>query len=303
MRRGFLRPRDAHDFEEAGLRFDRGKYATLNPIALSPRSETRRETPASNGLPFFALLRRHATAKILFTMSEVSSNTGFTVWAADRTPQGPMDLLKVISWVKSERIVAGTWIFDSRNATWERAANVPELQMYFQAWAHLPPAHVEAVGAAGAIDIRALRRVKLLSYFTDEQLERFTQFVVAEQMPPQAVIVKQGDCGNAMYVILEGELSVRMNVGGLETELATLGMGDFFGDIGLFDHGPRSASVVVRTSCLLLKISVEAFERLSQDATDLATPFLRAIAKTLAARIRTANKHRGETVKFSHALE
>ena len=236
-------------------------------------------------------------------MSEASSNAGFTVWAADRTPHGPMDLIKVVSWVKSGQIVAGTWIFDSRNATWERAANVPELQMFFQARAHLTPARVEIVGAAEAIDIRALRRIKLLSYFTDEQLERFTQFVVAEQMPLQAVIVKQGDCGNAMYVILEGELSVRMNVGGLETELATLGMGDFFGDFGLFDQGPRSASVVARTSCLLLKISVEAFERMSHEATDLATPFLRAIAKTLAARIRAGNKHRGEAVKFSHALQ
>ena len=236
-------------------------------------------------------------------MSETSSSTGFIIWAVDRTPNGPMDLPKVISWVKSGRIAAGTWIFDSRNAAWERAANVPELQMFFQARTHLSPARVGVVGAAGALDIRALRRIKLLSYFTDEQLERFTQFVVAEQMPPQAVIVKQGDCGNAMYVILEGELSVRLNVGGPETELATLGMGDFFGDFALFDHGPRSASVIAHTSCLLLKISVEAFEKMSQEATDLTTPILRAIAKTLAARIRTGNKHRGEAAKFSHALQ
>ncbi len=236
-------------------------------------------------------------------MSEAPFNTGFTVWANDRTPHGPMDLLKLISWVKRGQIVAGTWIFDSRNATWARAADVPELQMYFQAWAHLPPAQAGVVGATEAIDIRALRRIKLLSYFTDEQLERFTQFVAAEHMPPQAVIVKQGDCGNAMYVILEGELSVRMNVGGLETELASLSVGDFFGDFAMFDHGPRSASVGARTSCLLLKISVEAFERLSHDATDLATPFLRAIGKTLAARIRAANKHHGEAVKYSQALQ
>jgi len=122
-------------------------------------------------------------------------------------------------------------------------------------------------------------------------------------MPQAAVIVKQGDCGNAMYVVLEGELSVRMNTGGLEAELATLGMGDFFGDFAMFDNGPRSASVVANTSCLLLKISVEAFERMSNEATDLATPILRAIAKTLAARIRMGNKHRGEAVKFSHALQ
>ena len=68
-------------------------------------------------------------------MSEASSKAGFTVWVSDRTPHGPMDLTMVISLVKSGQIAAGTWIFDSRNATWERAANVPELQMYFQAWA------------------------------------------------------------------------------------------------------------------------------------------------------------------------
>ena len=236
-------------------------------------------------------------------MSEAPSNMGFTVWASDRTAHGPMDLPNVISLVKSGQIVAGTWIFDSRNAAWERAANVPELQMFFQARAHLSSARAAVSGAAGIIDIRSLRRVKLLSYFTDEQLERFTQFVEAERMPQRAVIVKQGDCGNAMFVILEGELSVRMNVGGLETELATLAAGDFFGDFALFDHGPRSASVVANTSCLLLKISVEAFEKMSQEATDLTTPILRAIAKTLAARIRMGNKHRGESVMFSQALK
>lgn len=238
-------------------------------------------------------------------MSETPSNSGvgFTIWASDRTPHGPMDLPKVISQVKSGQIVADTWIFDSRNSIWERAANVPELQMFFQARAHPSPARAAIPGVTGIIDIRSLRRVKLLSYFSDEQLERFTQFVEAEQMPQRAVIVKQGDCGNAMYVILEGELSVRLNVGGLETQLATLGAGDFFGDFALFDHGPRSASVVASTSCLLLKISVEAFEKMSQQATDLATPILRAIAKTLAARIRMGNKHRGESVMFSNVLK
>jgi CRP-like cAMP-binding protein len=71
----------------------------------------------------------------------------------------------------------------------------------------------------------------------------------------------------------------------------------------MFDHGPRSASVIANMTCLLLKIPVESFERMSHEATDLATPILRAIAKTLAARIRTGNKHRGESVMFSRALQ
>ena len=51
------------------------------------------------------------------------------------------------------------------------------------AGASFPRREWRCSGATGAIDIRSLRRIKLLSYFTDEQLERFTQFVVAEQMP------------------------------------------------------------------------------------------------------------------------
>lgn len=153
------------------------------------------------------------------------------------------------------------------------------------------------------IDTRALRRIRLLSYLTDEQLERFAGYVEAERLPQGSVIVKQGDRGTAMYVILEGEVSVRLNLGGEQTELATLAAGDFFGDFSLFDRGPRAADVVANCSCLLLKISVDHFERLSQEAPDLATPFLRVIGKTLTARIRMGNKHQGEAVKIAHSLQ
>jgi len=43
---------------------------------------------------------------------------------------------------------------------------------------------------------------------SDEQLERFAQFVEVEPTPQWSVIVKQGEHGDAMYLILEGELRV-----------------------------------------------------------------------------------------------
>jgi CRP-like cAMP-binding protein len=134
------------------------------------------------------------------------------------------------------------------------------------------------------------------------QLERFSQFVVVERLPQAAVVIKQGDRSNAMYLIIEGELSVHMNVGDHETELAVLIAGDFFGDFALFDHGPRSADVVANKSCLLLKLSADSFQQLCREAPDLAMPFLRAIGKTLTARIRAGNKHHGEAVMMSQVL-
>ena len=85
--------------------------------------------------------------------------------------------------------------------------------------------------------------------------------------------------------------------------LATLSAGDFFGDMSLFDHGPRSADVVAETSGRLLKVSATAFDRLAKEAPELATPFLMALGKTLVSRIRAENKHHFESARLARTLE
>jgi hypothetical protein len=104
------------------------------------------------------------------------------------------------------------------------------------------------------IDPRALRRIKILAGLTDEQLTRFAEFMEVEKVPQWSIVVKQGEHGNTMFLILEGELRVRITTMGKETILTTLTIGDFFGDISLFDHGPRAADVVANADSLLLKL-------------------------------------------------
>ena len=109
-----------------------------------------------------------------------------------------------------------------------------------------------------------------------------------------------GDAGDAMYLILEGELRARTMNGDHETILSTFGPGDFFGDMALFDHGPRSADVIANMDSSLLKISSVSFARLAKEAPALATPFLQATSRTLASRIRADNKRLGQmTQQFS----
>ena len=153
------------------------------------------------------------------------------------------------------------------------------------------------------LDPRALRRIKILANMTDDQLDRFAQFVEVEKVPQWSVIVKQGDPGNSMYFILDGELRVRIDVMGKETILATLAAGDFFGDVSLFDHGPRSADVVANTDSTVVRVSAAGFDALAKEAPEIATPFLRAVGRTLSARIRTDNKRFGDSVKFARAAE
>ncbi len=213
-----------------------------------------------------------------------------------------MPLTTLISMVRDERVTPDTWIFVNKAGAWQRALDVEELQWFFQVRAGRLQAPDGERETPRGFDPRALRRLKLLAGMTDEQLERFADFTEVQHVPLSATIVKQGDHGDAMYLILEGELSVRMKVGGADTTLAILTPGDFFGDIALFDHGPRSADVVATANCVLLRISETAFNEISREAPDLATPFLRALGRTLTARIRAGNKHHGENVLMSRAL-
>jgi len=236
-------------------------------------------------------------------MASALTNAHFLVWCADLATHGPLELPALVSWVKGGRVSAGTWIFVAGTNEWQRAADVPQLQLFFQCKVRQAPSTEDGAAAPNDLDPRALRRIKLLSTFNDQQLERFARFMEVERVPQSTIVVRQGERGDSMYIIVQGELCVRMKVAGLETTLATLGVGDFFGDISLFDHGPRSADVVARSSSTLLKISSTAFAQFVKAAPEMATPFLLAIGRTLTARIRAGNKHRGESVKLSRALE
>lgn len=235
---------------------------------------------------------------------ETSTPTGFIVWGIDRQPYGPVDMPTLVAWIKDERVTPETWVFDCRHDRWQRAPEMVELQSLFKpktADAGAAPSPAKAGAGEGAVRTGALRRVKILADLTDTQLERFARFMPAEKVRQWTAVVKQGDQSDAMYLILEGELRVRVMVEQKESILATLGPGEFFGDISLFDRGPRSADVVANKDSLLLKISAEDFDKLAREAPEIATPFLLAVGRTLTARIRADNKRYRDTIYFRSA--
>jgi CRP-like cAMP-binding protein len=210
----------------------------------------------------------------------------FFIWGIDDAPYGPVELPVLVNWVQDERVLANTWIFRRLDGTWRRAAEIPEIRMILDRKS--PPA-AGAVSGSG-LTPGSLRRIKILADLNDEQLNQLIQYLEPQRIPQWAVVLKQGDDGDAMFLIMEGELRARVFVGGKETILVTFGAGEFFGDMALFDHGPRSADVVANADCVLLKITTASFDRLVAESPGLATPFLQATARSLAARIRADNK-------------
>ncbi|MBM3829492.1 MAG: cyclic nucleotide-binding domain-containing protein [Verrucomicrobia bacterium] len=229
-----------------------------------------------------------------------AQEVGYKIWAVDDVVYGPVDMPTLVEWVKDERVLADTWVFTCHKNKWNQAGQMGELRTVFNAVlpGSIPVSHTPLIAG---IRPGSLRRVKILGEMNDQQLGRFAQFMEVENARQFHTIVKQGDPGDAMYLILEGELRVRQMIGGKETVLVTLMAGEFFGDISLFDHGPRSADVVANDHSVLLKVSTANLQRMTQEVPELATPFLVAICKTLTARIRADNRRLRDSINVARA--
>jgi len=80
------------------------------------------------------------------------------------------------------------------------------------------------------------------------------------------IIFEENSVGREMYIVLTGKAIVIKERGDVETTLATLEEGDFFGEMSLFDNNPRSATVKALGDVKLLEINQKNFlKKISRD--------------------------------------
>jgi CRP-like cAMP-binding protein len=222
------------------------------------------------------------------TMETKKSAARYRVWAAEKIVYGPFDLLTLVDWVRQKRVTAETWVYCERSSTWVKASAMDELKQLFDP-TQFRPGHLAGAIRAG-VNPDVMLRVKVLAGFNDAQLESFIRYMEIVSLEPLLTAVREGEPGDAMFLILEGELRVSMTRRGKESILATLKAGDFFGEISLLDQGPRSADVIANERSTLLKISAGAFAKLRREAPALAEPFLHALGQILVGRLRVLNR-------------
>jgi CRP/FNR family transcriptional regulator, cyclic AMP receptor protein len=115
---------------------------------------------------------------------------------------------------------------------------------------------------------------------SDNLLDRF-----ARDYEAGAVLFREGDPGDFMYVVQAGEVEIRRKVGDHERVLAVLPAGEFFGEMALINQRPRSATAVVRRPSRLLVIEPRTFEAMIRGKTEIAVRMIR----TMAGRLERAN--------------
>ena len=83
-------------------------------------------------------------------------------------------------------------------------------------------------------------------------------------------VVRQGELGDCMYVIQDGQVEVVSNMGGQEIQLAKLGKNEFFGEMAIFEHEIRSATVRVLGTARILTVDHKNFLRRIHEDPSLA---------------------------------
>lgn len=100
-----------------------------------------------------------------------------------------------------------------------------------------------------------------------------------------AIVFNQGDEADGMYTVVSGKVRVFTRTEGHETTLSVLSQGDFFGEMSLLTHKPRSASAVAAGDVELRYMSGTEFER-----RYLSDPFVRHMLLGLSERLRVADE-------------
>ena len=132
-----------------------------------------------------------------------------------------------------------------------------------------------------------LHEIPIFSELSQRELRQVLHIAHRRQYAPEEAIVREGQPSAGMYIILAGEVHIsRRTPQGIDIEIATMHEGDFFGDVGLLDNAPRTATVIAVTDCKVLGFfRPELFDLIEGDPK-LACKILLKLAQVVAARLR-----------------
>jgi CRP-like cAMP-binding protein len=122
-----------------------------------------------------------------------------------------------------------------------------------------------------------LKRVPLFAHMGHHELERLGQLTDEIEVGLDQHLTDQGETGHEFFIVLEGRLMVLDD----HRPIATLGPGDFFGEIALVESVPRTATVRAEGLAKLLVIGHREFHALMDEFPTVRAAVLDALAERL----------------------
>lgn len=133
-----------------------------------------------------------------------------------------------------------------------------------------------------------LRNLPLFASLDDASLEPIARVAMLRPVERNATVLLTGERTDNVYFVLRGNLKVLVSdEDGREVILSMLGPGELFGEMGVIDDHPRSATVVAAQPSELVVISKEAFKRILAENFNLSLAIMRGLVHRLRSADRT----------------
>ncbi|MFQ5578836.1 MAG: Crp/Fnr family transcriptional regulator, partial [Anaerolineae bacterium] len=129
-----------------------------------------------------------------------------------------------------------------------------------------------------------LKGIPLFKNLTDEDLKLVASRLHQQSYPKGTILFNEGDRGDAMYLVESGQLTVIGQEG--EERIATIGPGNFVGDIVLLLPQPRTATVEVTIDARLWLLSKKDFDDLIASRPGIALEMMRELSRRLVTTTR-----------------
>ena len=145
-----------------------------------------------------------------------------------------------------------------------------------------------------------LRQIPFFSSLPDPILAGLTAQCHVFQVLPAQIIFHDGDVGESLFIVLDGQVQVFKNLQGEHLALSTFQPGDFFGEMALFEDSVRSATALAIIPTRLLEIHSQTFRALLHTHPKMVDDTFRILSQ----RLRETNAHRiSELARKNDELE
>ena len=143
------------------------------------------------------------------------------------------------------------------------------------------------------VDHEVVRRAPLFAALDAEAGDALLAQMRSARMERGDVLFHEGDIGDTLYVIGEGKIKLgRSSIDGRENLVAVLGPGEMFGELSLFDPGPRTMTATAVAETQLMELGNDSLTGLLSGRPEVS----KALLGALAQRLRRTNEHLADLV-------
>lgn len=136
----------------------------------------------------------------------------------------------------------------------------------------------------------ALKRSPLGTHLLEEELDAILQHASVYEFQPGESIIEEHEIDQNMYLILKGTVSVEVDNDGRAVYIASLGIGEIFGEAGLFSNTERTASISAQDTVHLIQLNRQGFLKSINLKPKAAVKFMFMVIFGLLSKLRGVNE-------------